>query len=145
MVPSFKRFTIGVKEMKNKTILIVDDDEDDQFLLTEYFAEIGVKENINCVLDGALALEFLEKSFDCLPSLIILDVNMPKMNGIQVLEKIKEKYDIPVVMFSTCYSVDIAKKAKEMGALECIKKPTDENALKAVKSSMLELLKKIQS
>ena len=127
--------------MKTNSVLIIDDDEDDIFFLEECLSEMGIRK-VHVALDGMQALTFLEKSLDCPPGLIILDFNMPKMNGIELLEKIKEKYDIPVIMYTTTCTDEIATKAKQNGAVGCFKKATNYDEDVKMGQRILKLLEK---
>ena len=71
---------------KNLSILLVDDDEDYYYLAKEAFSEIGFTDGFEWVRGGQELFESLAKKR---PGLILLDLNMPKMDGYQVLEKMK--------------------------------------------------------
>ncbi len=79
------------KPMKLIDILLVEDNEGDIVLTTEALQEGKIANRISVVKDGIEALEFLEKKGvykDALtPDLILLDINLPKMNGHEVLKK----------------------------------------------------------
>jgi CheY-like chemotaxis protein len=81
---------------------------------------------IDCVYarDGIYALEKLaDKSFR--PNIIFLDINMPRMNGIDCLvelKKIKELENVPVYMYSTSSETGIVEKCKQLGATSFIEK-----------------------
>jgi two-component system, chemotaxis family, response regulator Rcp1 len=102
--------------MKQIQILLVEDNEGDILLTLEAFKELKVDNNVAVVKDGAEAIEFLKREGPYaekpLPNLILLDINMPRLNGIEVLDFIKkdEKLKcIPVVMLTTSASeADIA-------------------------------------
>jgi two-component system response regulator len=82
------------------TILIIDDSEDDILLAKMVLAKIGREIGIDTALNGEDGLAFL-RGATVLPSLILLDLKMPKLNGIDVLRKIREDERmsrIPVVM-----------------------------------------------
>jgi two-component system, chemotaxis family, response regulator Rcp1 len=118
--------------MKELQILLVEDNEGDILLTLEAFKELKVSNTVAVVRDGAEAIEFLKKEGqfrDCaMPNLILLDINMPRLNGIEVLEFIKndEKLKkIPVVMLTTSSSdADIAA-CYERSANCFITKPMD--------------------
>lgn len=104
---------------------LIDDDLDDQ----EIFA-MAVKEfsdAIHCYFadDGVRALQkLIEDNF--LPDCIFIDINMPRMNGIECLEQIKRinrLRPVPVCMFSTSADPAIVTKSKELGAIDFIVKP----------------------
>lgn len=119
---------------KKKTNLIVfaDDDADDRLLLQEAFEE----NNLTCILDfvedGVELLEYLEKN-GAIPSLILLDINMPRKDGKQILQEIKTSAQwrhIPVVMFTTSKSPEDIRTCYELGANSFIVKPSSfENLL----------------
>ena len=98
-------------------ILLVEDNEGDILLTLEAFKELKVNNSVAVVKDGAEAIEFLKKegqyAGSVMPHLILLDINMPRLNGIEVLEFIKgdERLKmIPVVMLTTSSSdTDIAE------------------------------------
>lgn len=125
-----------------KYILYADDDTEDQDLLTDMFAKIDDGVQIVCVENGRKALGFLDalQSGEDLPCLIILDINMPQMDGIATLKKISSHHDyhnIPVCMFSTGKSENEVAVAKEFGAVDFFKKPIDFDTLKNITSKFL--------
>jgi two-component system, chemotaxis family, response regulator Rcp1 len=103
--------------MNHIQVLLVEDNEGDILLTLEAFKELKVKTRVEVVKDGAEAIAFLRKEGQytdrVLPHLILLDINMPRVNGMEVLEFIKndEKLKkIPVVMLTTSASeADIAE------------------------------------
>jgi CheY-like chemotaxis protein len=114
--------------------LIIDDDEDDIHLLLH--AIKGVDQSIVCyTAQGAKeALEVLSNNQAERPDLIFLDINMPLMNGWQLLDLIKKDpayRDIPLIMHSTSSIPDEINRSFEMGALCFFTKPSDFNELKS--------------
>ncbi|MEN9441805.1 MAG: hypothetical protein RLZ33_1882 [Bacteroidota bacterium] len=101
--------------MKNVHILLVEDNEGDILLTVEALEEGRIANVIEVARDGQEALNKLQNDFvdKKLPDLILLDINLPKMNGHEVLEKLKKDDDlkhIPVIMLSTSSSeMDIMK------------------------------------
>jgi CheY-like chemotaxis protein len=90
----------------SNTILIADDDTDDLEMLNEALNIHASKYHIEIVYDGEQALERLEllQKQDQLPCLIVLDVNMPKLNGRETLQSIRTgelTKEIPVIILST--------------------------------------------
>lgn len=118
--------------MSEIQILLVEDNEGDILLTLEAFKELKVKNNIAVVKDGVEAIEFLKSqgpySGNTLPHLILLDINMPKLNGIEVLEFIKKDErlkSIPVVMLTTSSSESDISACYERAANCYITKPLD--------------------
>jgi CheY-like chemotaxis protein len=108
-----------------KTILIIDDDIDDQEILITAIQELD--ETITCVtaLNGKEGLEKL-KAREVMPGLIFLDLNMPAMNGFQFLEHVKDHVElskIPVVVFSTSSNSSDVQQTKKLGAIDFFTKP----------------------
>jgi CheY-like chemotaxis protein len=123
----------------SKSILIIDDDEDDHLIMKEVLSNLGF-ESIYTLLDGAFTLGFLEQLKSNLPSLIILDYNMPKMNGLEVLAMIKLKYDIPVLLYTTTCTKDLVSAAKMIGAVACIQKATSNAETRELEKLVIKLL-----
>ena len=115
-------------------ILLVEDNEGDIVLTTEALEEGKIANSLSVVRDGQEAIDYLEKNEGYeevdTPDLVLLDINLPKINGHKVLKHIKSskklKY-IPVVMLTTSSDeVDIKKSYKNYS--NCyITKPVDIN------------------
>lgn len=108
----------------NEWILLIDDDRDDCDFLKENLIEVGLKLSIEFVHDGPAALELLERCQENYPKLVILDVNMPFMNGLTVLAKLNAVYNIPVILYTTSCNEVLIREAKALGAIDCVKKGT---------------------
>jgi CheY-like chemotaxis protein len=110
-----------------KSILVVDDDKEDHMILLEYFTDAGLHEQVLFVENGQRALEYLEATDDGeLPRLIILDLNMPILNGTQTLLKIKQNAahkHIPVIVYSTSENETEKRKCLSFGANAYMVKP----------------------
>lgn len=106
-----------------KSILLVDDDNDDSELFLEAVEDLKLPTKVICATNGREALKIL-KNTDQLPDLIFLDINMPIMDGWACLKKLKEDYSgIPVFMYSTSSSPEEASKAYQLGAIKFCTKP----------------------
>lgn len=126
-------------------ILLAEDDPDDQELIREAFRQVNTSFSLHVVENGNRVVEFLNKIDDGhLPSLIILDYNMPELNGAQVLQKLCEspRYNaIPKVILSTSNNIKYIEEAKEKGAHAYRIKPSNFTNLVAIVREMLELCK----
>ncbi len=107
------------------SILIIDDERAIRKTLTEILSYEGYK--IDEASDGEEGLKkFSEKIYD----VVLCDIKMPKMDGIEFLEKSKEvNPDVPVIMISGHGNVDTAVEAVKKGAFDYISKPPDLNRL----------------
>ena len=110
-----------------KTVAIVDDDADDRFLVQEAFLKAGYQDRFLNFENGPQFMEYLHKTSPVeLPSLLFLDLNMPVIEGKQILKAIKKTdrwAHIPVVVFTTANS-DIEKRmCFQLGASTYILKP----------------------
>ncbi len=115
-------------------ILVVDDEKDVQTLFEQRFRkEIKMAEvNFVFAFSGEEALDYLN-SHDHEAVLILSDINMPGMSGLQLLEKIKQQYNTPppIVMMITAYGdPENYDMAKALGADDFLTKPVDFVALK---------------
>lgn len=120
--------------MKNRHILWADDDVDDLMLMREVLQDLGERYNIAEVHNGHEALVYLQKAkqIDELPCLIILDMNMPVLDGKETLARLKKDEvlrKIPVVFFTTSNSQMDRMYCKHNG-VEMITKPPQYNNLK---------------
>lgn len=90
---------------KSGPIIIIEDDLDDQEILVEIFSNLGYENQVKYFIDGNLALDYLNQT-DVQPFLILSDINMPRVNGFELRNKVftneqlKEKC-IPYLFFTT--------------------------------------------
>lgn len=120
--------------MKPIDILLVEDNEGDILLTTEALLESKVANSVQIVKNGYDALKFLRKEDEfagaLTPDLILLDINLPKINGLEVLKQIKsieQLNHIPVIILSTSSSYDDVLKSYQSYASSFITKPVDAN------------------
>jgi len=127
--------------MEDIFILIAEDDADDRFLLTAAFEENGFRDKLQFVENGVELLEFLQEQVRTgnpvrVPNFILLDLNMPKKDGREVLREIKQNpgyKKIPVIIFSTTNNEHEMRRCYELGANSYITKPNSfENLIKTV-------------
>jgi len=125
--------------MGQSTILLVDDDEDDQCIFIDLIKDI--RQEVQCFTadDGLQALEKLRELVPA-PGLIFLDLNMPFINGFECLERIRQDNrlkTIPVVIFTTSQSDSDLKKANDNGADLFLSKTAD---LRSLRDSLRNIL-----
>jgi CheY-like chemotaxis protein len=118
--------------MKSIHILLIEDNEGDILLTKEAFEDAKILNQLSIARDGQQALQFLEKRAPFedadTPDLILLDVNLPKKNGHEVLQYIKgskELKHIPVIMLTTSISEKDIAKSYENYANCYITKPVE--------------------
>lgn len=107
-------------------ILLIDDDKDDLEMLSSGLEKKGMKVKTFDSAAKALFYLTLTSGNSELPLLIIMDYDMPKKNGQQVLSLIKgngDTKDIPVVIYSTSMPDLLKKQLSNAGALDCFSKP----------------------
>lgn len=123
-------------------ILLVEDSEPDVLLTQEAFADARVPNRVHVVSDGVEALRFLRREGEHgevpRPDVILLDINMPRKNGLEVLSEIKADPDlatIPVVMLTTSQSDDDVRGSYARHASGYVVKPVGfENFLNAIRA-----------
>jgi CheY-like chemotaxis protein len=117
-----------------RPILLAEDNASDAELTLEAFAQHGFGRQVTVVRDGAEALEYLHRRGryterpSTAPCVILLDVKMPRANGLEVLRAIKTDEilrTIPVVMLSSSREEDDLRRSYELGANGYIVKPVD--------------------
>ena len=124
----------------SKRLLLIDDDLDDHEILIAALQEIDTSIVCHTALTGEEGLHKLDsQSFR--PDLIFLDLNMPGMNGFDVLKQIKKSMrlkNIPVVIFSTSNNPKDAKETESLGAVTFITKPSHYSDLRDMLKSVLK-------
>lgn len=121
------------------TVLVAEDDADDCVLIREAFEENRFPGNLHFVNDGVEVMCYLfqrgkykNQAMASLPGLIILDLNMPRKDGREVLFEMKADLDlskIPVVVLTTSKMPEDVTLCNQLGAASCITKPTTFKAL----------------
>lgn len=131
---------------KPVTILMADDDEDDRLLARDALQESRVLNNFICVEDGVELMEYLRQEgrfADSVsyprPSLILLDLNMPRMDGREALAEIKSDpalRGIPVIILTTSSAEEDMVNGYNLGAASFITKPVTFESLVKLMTSL---------
>jgi CheY-like chemotaxis protein len=129
--------------MQNEPIyvLLADDDESDRMFFKEAFEEIKIKTVVKTVIDGIELLEHL-KLDTVLPSVLFLDLNMPRKGGMECLVELRSNdrfKDIVVAIYSTSASEEDIEETFVKGADVYIKKPNDFVSLKNILSKVITI------
>lgn len=135
-----------MKEVEDKFILLIEDNPDDTALALRAFKRAHIGNKIVCVDDGVEAIDFLfaqgayaGRDIDLLPQLILLDLNMPRMNGLEVLQKIRTtphtRY-LPVVILTTSNEERDLVQSYDLGANSYVRKPVDYDQFVAAVSQL---------
>ena len=122
----------------NEIILVVDDDSANLMLAQKI---LGKEYRVAAANSGMAAFKYLEKNR---PDLILLDINMPQMDGFEAMERLKqnEKHNnIPVIFLTADKSVETETRCFQTGALDFVGKPFVPEILKSRVKRILELEK----
>ena len=132
--------------MATSTILLVDDDPDDLSMLSDAFKTIDPSCDLIEAYDGDAALLLLEElgARNIVPELIVLDINMPVMDGRELLTLLKNKEhykDIPVVMYTTSSNL-FDKLHCDQYHVDLFTKPSTPDSILQTASLMLQYCKR---
>lgn len=120
-------------------IFLVDDDADDRLLFQEALQEVAPQAKLS-LADGCDMLLKLSKVESDKPDMILLDLNMPGLNGFDCLDEIKSKHllsNIPVLIYSTTANPEQVKKTYNKGATLYMQKPTSYEGIKKLMNKVL--------
>ncbi len=133
--------------MKKYSILVAEDDADDRFLIQSIYSEKNYEERIEFVENGVELLNrliYLAENVskeEVLPDYVLLDLNMPKKDGREVLLEVKQHpllRKIPIIVFTTNRNEMEIKRCYELGANTYVVKPSSF-------SSLLEVIESIRN
>ena len=127
---------------KIETILVAEDDTADAFFLERAFAKIGVATNLQFVRDGQEAIEYLlgkgqfsDRTVHPDPDLLLLDLKMPRLDGFQVLDWVRQQPQLkrlPAIIFSSSAQEKDVNRAYDLGANSYLVKPHSSEDLLAL-------------
>jgi CheY-like chemotaxis protein len=130
---------------KERECLLIDDDTDDQEIFKMCLRKISGNINFKAVNDGIEAISVLSDA-DYTPDFIFLDVNMPKMNGIEclkMLKRMKRLRNTKMFMYSTTSEKKTVEESKREGAEDFIVKPPKTAQLKEKLAAIFRIVSEI--
>jgi len=116
-------------------VLLVEDNAGDALLASQILAEAPVPVKLHIARDGAQALQML--SGELKPDVVILDLNLPEIDGLRMMERY-HPVDVPIVVFSASRRESDKLLAKALGASEYVVKPSDLQAFRDALFGILE-------
>jgi CheY-like chemotaxis protein len=114
-----------------RSIVLIDDDMDDHEIFRIACAQIDSNIEVVSCENGEQALDMLNTK-PITPDFIFLDLNMPRLNGIEVLEEIKKNEllsTIPVIVYTTSFDAKVKRKCTALGAFDVMEKPNSFDVL----------------
>lgn len=114
--------------MKDGTILLVEDNPDDEALALRALKKNNIANDVHVARDGAEALAYLSAAGAALPQVVLLDLKLPKVDGLQVLRRIREDERtrvLPVVILTSSQEERDLVESYRLGANSYIRKPVD--------------------
>jgi DNA-binding NtrC family response regulator len=124
-----------------KHIILIDDDPDDCWIFSKILAEINRDLTLTCCENCQELISHLEKSGS--PDLIFLDLNMPGMDGMACLKKVRERIEwtsIPVIIYTTAADSKTIDDAIAAGAFRVYVKPVFVNDLKKILIEAIQMV-----
>jgi two-component system, chemotaxis family, response regulator Rcp1 len=112
-------------------ILLIEDNEGDAFLVAEALKENGVQAELKVIRDGEEAFAFIDAAdygLEQSPDLVVLDLNLPKKSGHEILAKMREGgafREVPVVILSSSAVVSETENSKRLGVVRHLQKPSN--------------------
>jgi CheY-like chemotaxis protein len=124
-------------------ILLAEDNPADVYLIREALHENGVENTIRVATDGQEVLRIISRLEDNIPGLIILDLNLPRHDGIEILQRLGEipqLAHVPVVVLTSSDSPRDRQIANELGATRYLRKPSSLEQFLSLGAVLRELL-----
>jgi len=127
--------------MKKIKILLVEDDADDVELLQDAIRDNAVECTVDVIMEGDKVMPYLE-SCSILPDIIVMDLNLPKLHGREILSKVRASENfsaIPVMVLTTSASPHDIQFAREKGANKFLTKPNTIQGFNAAVENIISL------
>jgi CheY-like chemotaxis protein len=125
---------LKLEETERLAVMLVEDSLADVYLVREAMREEGLECDLRVAEDGEKAIQIIDRvdqdTETPAPSMALLDINVPKKNGTQVLERLRQSArcgNIPIVMISSSDSPAERQRAFELGATDYFRKPSSLN------------------
>lgn len=132
----------AVVDLGETPVVLADDDPDDRFMITRALHRVRPALGIAAVRDGIELIEHLRSRIHHeLPQLVLLDLNMPRMDGREVLRTLRADaalQQVPVVVLTTSVESMDATRAVALGAVQVLSKPDGFSALVDVMRRLLD-------
>ena len=128
-------------QRKELFIIIADDDPDDVELLREAFENHPAYKKVKCYNNGVELIAAIEKD-DLKPDVILTDINMPVMGGLEALDNLR-LHKIPTVVFSTIANPTLETRYLELGVIGFLKKPFNYKGYSELPKKVNDILEKI--
>lgn len=122
-------------------ILLIEDDPDDVELLQDFLNDSDIFYEMNVINDGALVSDYLKTNAD-LPDVIVLDLNLPRVHGKEILKEIKFRSsysEVPLLILTTSSSREDMEYSYQYGAKKFLRKPTNMEGIKMTVTTIIEL------
>ena len=131
---------------KNGPIIVIEDDEDDQLLLQLIYDKMDYSNELIFLKNGEVAIEYFG-SMTKIPFIIVSDINIPIINGIELRAKVRSNVAInikciPYILLSTTVSKEFIDNAYLLGVQGYFKKPADPHELEELFQSIIAYWKK---
>lgn len=131
-----------------RPVLYVEDEEDDAMLMKLAFKRAGVSDRLHIAANGRQALDyllgahgFIDRAAFPLPSVVLLDLNLPELDGFAVLQQVRDRSELqklPIVVFSSSAQPSDRERAAALGANDYVVKPSELDHLVAFARSLKE-------
>jgi CheY-like chemotaxis protein len=131
--------------MERITIAVVDDDPDDLAFISNAITSVNPEHQVVAFASGSAFFDHCATTAE-LPVLVVLDYNMPIMNGETILIRMHQQdalYGIKVVFLSTGMTINLRERLTQLGAYACLNKPASTEGYKRLANSLIQLAEEL--